>query len=235
MKKLCSTIIAVSPFAVMSQVHFSDGMKWYAEVCGTHTPNPAPVVQVETIEKTAVDGIFKVYRSQMNDLADPEFVTLIKVDGDKIFFNSDDSEYSEWYLLYDFGLLPGEGCYVYIPGINYGDRGKTYIKCIGISEPSNNKGWSTMQLEEYKDDGCMELYGSGIWIKNLCSERCLLWSNCFEAIGGSCKMQSVVLDDGNVIFQTSKPTFDQSSVKCIKANAPLPIETDFVKYLNLRK
>lgn len=200
------------PFAMSGQVHFADGMKWYTEVHGSHAPWLPPSTVVVALEKTGDADCFKALQSSPDHDIDREFVAFIKVDEDKVFFKFDDNESAEWYLLYDFGLKAGEGCYIYCPGVKSGNVAisKTYIKCAAISESSEYNGWSTMALEEYHDDSCTGFVDYGTWIKGLSSLNGLLDNNRFGDVGRSSILQTVVLEDGTVVF--SNPSAGVSEV-----------------------
>lgn len=193
-------------FLVNGQVQFSDGMKWYSIVCGTHKPQPTYSTELVTLEKTDDAGIFKVFQRNLDHDTDREFVAFIKSDADKVYFKFDESETAEWYLMYDFGLQPGEGCYVY--GLYNGNNNipprKTYVKCTSIEDSSEYQGWSVMKLEEYEDETCSQWYMDGTWIKDLASEGGLTFNNGFDLCGIGSTLDSVVLSDGTVVFSNPK-------------------------------
>lgn len=206
MRALIIFLSAIVAFLVNGQVQFSDGMKWYSIVCGTHKPQPTYSTELVTLEKTDDAGIFKVFRRNLDHDTDSELVAFIKIDADKVYFKFDDSETSEWYLMYDFGLQPGEGCYVYEPYKRSGNTPpvRTYIKCTSIEESSEYQGWSVMKLEEYANEDFCLWPEDGIWIKDLASVRGLLGNNRFGMCGGGTTLDSVVLSDGTVVFSNPK-------------------------------
>lgn len=105
----------------------------------------------------------------------------IRTEGDKVYFKYASGENSDWYLMYDFGLNVGEGCYVYSPF--YSDDKvpyKSYIKVTGFDTDKQTK-LPLMHLREYKDETCsMEYFEEGSWIKGLSS---LLGVNCPNGFG----------------------------------------------------
>ena len=126
-------LLAFIPFCVNGQSHFKDGMKWRTLIQGTHTPEVVKSIEVVTIEKTPEDNCFNMYRSYEENIPERELVGVIKDVESKVYFNPEGFNSSEWYLLYDFTLQPGEGCYVYDPLLLCKSKQyKTYVKCVGI-------------------------------------------------------------------------------------------------------
>lgn len=190
------------PLAVNSQTLFTDGMTWCTQISGTHSPNVEEVMEYVTLEETETIDIFKMYRSYYKEVSDMEFIAFIKVEGEKVYFKIDESEMSDWYLFYDFGIKPGEGCYVYSPLIISEDMVPygTYIKCVDIFEYSDSHDWKALTMEEFTDNSCSELIGHGTWIKGLSSLNGILYNNRFEMDGVRTKILSKVLDKGKIIF-----------------------------------
>lgn len=117
-------------------IYFTDGMEWRTEITGTQSSNATFSLETVTIEDYIDDVIFKMFRHYNNDTSYQEFIAFVKTIGDKVFFSSESSDDSDWYLLYDFGITDGEGCYVYSPLVMSTSKipYKTYIKCIGVNE-----------------------------------------------------------------------------------------------------
>ena len=183
-KRFILLILAFIPFLMNGQNHFTDGMKWRTQLYGTHEPEVVKSIEVVTIEKTPDDNCFNMYRSYEDNTSDRELVAVIKEEDSKVYFNPNGLKSSEWYLLYDFNLKPGEGCFIYSPLAFSKDSEpyKTYVKCIGIDEKFN-EDWSLLQLEEYKDESCLNIIGHGSWIIGLSSLNGFLYNNRFEVDG----------------------------------------------------
>ena len=194
MGKIILFILFFVPLLMRGQCCFTDGMTWRTQLIGTDSPEGTRSTEIVSIEQNGNDGCFNMYRSNIEYSPSPELVAVIRIDGDKVYFRPVWSEYSEWYLAYDFGLKPGEGCYVYY----LSDKGeysdtprKTYVKCISIEEPSEEGGWSMMILEEYYDDSYSGFSSTGKWIKGLSAFGGILYNNCFDLDGMIAKLLEV--------------------------------------------
>lgn len=194
MKKLILLTFLLAPFFMNGQCYLTDGMTWRTQLIGTDSPEGTRSTEIVSIEQNGNDGCFNMYRSNIEYSPSPELVAVIRIDGDKVYFRPVWSEYSEWYLAYDFGLKPGEGCYVYY----LSDKGeysdtprKTYVKCVSIEESSEEGGWSMMILEEYYDDSYSGFSSTGKWIKGLSAFGGILYNNRFDLDGMIAKLLEV--------------------------------------------
>ena len=203
-KRFILLILAFIPLLMNGQNHFKDGMKWRTQICGTHEPEGVKSIEVVTIEKTLDDNCFNMYRSYEENTSDRKLIAVIKTEESKVYFNPNRLKSSEWYLLYDFNLKPGEGCFIYSPLAFSKDSEpyKTYVKCIGIDEKFN-EDWSVLRLEEYKDDSCLRILGHGSWIIGLSSLNGILYNNRFEVDGfGSVLLE--VSDDEKILYSNKQ-------------------------------
>lgn len=176
------------PFMANAEVYFQDGMKWTMRVYSSTTPEGVSAIETVMLDGvTETDGckVAKLYAS--SDLSDcePTLVALVRTEGERVYFRSS-SDSDEWYLMYDFGLNPGEGCYVYtINGTwDYPSAPiRSYVKCVGTVDDGDYCGWEAMSLEQYDSDVCEMLVGKGIWLKGLCSTAGVINNSLFEADG----------------------------------------------------
>ena len=188
MKKLILFSCLLVPLLMHGQCYITDGMMLRTRIFGGILSEGEELVSTEivSIEQTEDEGCFNMYNSNIEFSPTPELVTVIRVDGDKVYFRPVWSESSEWYLAYDFGLKPGEGCYVYDMSDNgeYSDTPrKTYVKCVSIEEPSEEGGWSMMTIEESSDSSSSSYGRTGIWIKGLSSFNGILYNVSFNMNG----------------------------------------------------
>jgi len=199
-KSFILLILAFIPLLMNGQNQFTDGMKWRTQIYGTHEPEVVKSIEVVTIEKTLDENCFNMYRSYEDNTSDRELVAVIKKEESKVYFNPNGYKSSEWYLLYDFSLKPGEGCFIYSP-LSFSEDSepyKTYVKCIGIDEKFN-ENWSVLRLEEYTDDSCLNIIGNGSWIIGLSSLNGILYNNRFEVDGfGSLLLE--VSDNESILY-----------------------------------
>lgn len=178
--------LTMLPTFALGQSYFKEGTTWKTLVTSTSTPDSPPVVEVSTLSgQEVVDGYnaMKLYTMSNRDESTATFRAYIRTDNDKVYFKQTDSESEEWHLMYDFGLAAGEGCYVtHAGGSGVDGLYKTYIKCTGISDDAS--GLKIMLLEEYKDEKCESLYGTGKWLKGLASENGVEYNTLFDMDGG---------------------------------------------------
>lgn len=185
-KSFILLILAFISLSMNSQNLFTDEMKWRTLIYGTHEHEMVNSIEIVTIEKTLDENCFNMYRSYEDNTSDRELIAVIKTEESKVYFTPNGFKSSEWYLLYDFSLKPGEGCFIYNPLTFTEDSKpyKTYVKCIGIDEKFN-EDWSLLRLEEYTDKSCLNLIGNGSWIKGLSSLNGILYNNRFGVDGFS--------------------------------------------------
>ena len=191
-KSIILLILVFIPLLLNGQSHFTDGMKWRTQIYGTHEPEAVESIEVVTIEKTLDDNCFNMYRSYEDNTSEQELIAIIKKEESKVYFKPNGFNSSEWYLLYDFSLKPGKGCFIYNPLAFSKDSEpyKTYVKCIDIEE-NFNEDWNLLRLEEYEDDSCLNFLGNGSWIIGLSSLNGILYNNRFEVDGFSSKLLDV--------------------------------------------
>ena len=173
------------PAFAIGQSYFKEGTIWKTLVTSTTTPYGQSSVEVSTLSgQQVVDGYntLKLYYTNDGNDSSTTFIAYIRTDNDKVYFKLADSESENWRLMYDFGLSVGEGCYVYyLCNGSVDESDKTYIKCIGISDDAS--GLKVMSLEEYNDETCNVLYGTGKWLKGLASENGLRYNTGFNMDG----------------------------------------------------
>lgn len=175
------------PMFTTAQSYFKDGMIWETQVFSTSEPTPQSVIETNFIDGTEpVDGYtaLKMYGHDDNGASTSTLKGYIRTDGDKVYFKNATSNHNKWFLIYDFGLTEGKGCYIYNTYIqdNEHDPYKTYIKCTGITAGENNCP-DIMQLEEYTDESCTICIAKGKWIKGVSSWSGVMYNNRFELDG----------------------------------------------------
>lgn len=201
-------IIALSAMTALTancQLHFKDGMEWKTLLSGTTEPIPTTALETVTLEgDTTVNG-FKAMKMYVQTVSEThnsgkELAAPIRTEGEKVYFYHD-SEPPEWLLLYDFGLKPGEGCYVhYLPTGSNKIPFRSYVKCVSLGKDEDS-GWDTIVLEEYKTDACEGIPAHGTWLKGLGSENGVLWNSSFESDGASATLLLEASFDGKVIYK----------------------------------
>lgn len=201
MRNVVLFILLFLPLLMNGQSFFTDGMKWRTQIFGTQEQEPVAAIEVVTIERTPEDNCFDMFRSYEDNMSAKELIAVIRTEESKIFFQPKDSKNSEWYLMYNFGLKQGEGCFIYSP-LSSSENSvpvKTYIKCVSIDKSSE---YEVLLLEEYADDSCSNIIGRGSWIKGLSSLNGFLYNNRFEVDGFSSRLLDV--SDNERILYTDK-------------------------------
>lgn len=201
------------PGAAFGQNFIKEGVTWYTEYISSHLPTAEPIIEEVTLEATEEENCFLLYTYYDKDAEEGKKLTAyLKTDGEKVLFRSINSESDQWYTLYDFGLTPGEGCYVGL-GVSNPTPIKTYVKCVAIDEGSGDDDWTLMTMEEYKDSSCSMYYGKGIWIKGLGAQRGIISNAYFEADGGGSTLLKVT-DGDKVVYESSPLSVASVSEEC---------------------
>lgn len=117
MDKLKTTmlVLAFAPTLMNAQTFFTVGTSWKTELWNME-PDPKIYIQIVSLDGTeTIDGYtsMKMYSEYENDATSRKLVAYIRTNGDKVFFMNPETKTKAWYLMYDFGLKAGEGCYVY--------------------------------------------------------------------------------------------------------------------------
>ena len=174
MKRLLFLIFAIIPFMGHSEVYFKEGMKWVNWIVGSHGPDTEISYQTFFIKGTshiAEEEVLNMYMNSDYELEE-KFIAYIRVENQKVFFKQDNSEDSQWFLMYDFGLETGDEFITFSPvlPLSWYEEGK-YMVLDGYKSPEDASGWELMYLTMYMDNGSGEYkeYAEGSWIKNLCS------------------------------------------------------------------
>ena len=191
--------MSLLPIFSFSQNYFKDGMEWQVRFSNTDVPNITKYETYSLDGRENVDGYeaLKMYVSDEYESKSHEFVMFVRTDGDKVYFKTPDLQ--EWLLMYDFGLQPGEGCYV------YGAWGamkneKTYVKCDAIKEDEST-GLTVMSLHGYSDETCSREYGKVSWLKGLSSESGVVYNTFFDDWDGVGYLLIEAKDNGNVVYK----------------------------------
>lgn len=201
------------PVISSAQTYFKDGTNWKMRICGDPPSESEEEVYLNGTE--TVDGYEALKLFWVDEYnSHPGVYLYIRTDGDKVYFKPADFKDADWYLLYDFGLKVGEGCYVYDASYlkNYPKIGKEYIKCVGIDKEANSGLTAmTMQLQH-------ELYNGTefVWYKGLSSELGVLYNLHIDYDGRGSRLLEASYK-GDIIYSytptnTAKVRTDELSV-----------------------
>ena len=192
MKRLVISIaMAVLPMLIFGQECFTNGTEWKMMIKSIE-PQPKTSIEISKLDGMVnIDGYeaFKMYSEYENKPDSKTLLYYVRKENDKVFFKLPDDDSEEWYLMYDFGLAVGEGCYIYNPTftISFKKLYKTYLKCISITKDETSDN-TIMGMEEYKDDTFELLRGEGEWIKGISSTLGINYNTGFGRTGGEFRL-----------------------------------------------
>lgn len=227
MKRLVISIaMVVLPMLIFGQECFTNGTEWITKI--TTPGNP----KKELIQKEKLDGMvnidgydaLKMYCEYESIPDSKTLLYYVRTEGDKVFFRLPDDDSGTWYLMYDFGLVVGEGCYLYCP--LYTDKEnnnaplKDYFKCISWTKDETS-GIYFMDAEEYEDNTCTGFILDGPrWFDGISSIRGIS-SNIGLGMRSGSISQLIEVRNGDRVFYSDNTT----SISKV-SNAPLRYRVD---------
>lgn len=223
MKRLVISIaMAILPMLIFGQECFTNGTEWKMMIKSIE-PQPKTSIEISKLDGMVnIDGYeaFKMYSEYENKPDSKTLLYYVRKENDKVFFKLPDDDSEEWYLMYDFGLAVGEGCYIYNPTftISFKKLYKTYLKCISITKDETSDN-TIMGMEEYKDDTFELLRGEGEWIKGISSTLGINYNTGFGRTGGEFRL--IEVKNGDRVFYSDNTT----SISKV-SNAPLRYRVD---------
>lgn len=223
MKRLVISIaMAVLPMLIFGQECFTNGTEWKMMIRSIEA-QPKTSFEISKLDGMVnIDGYeaFKMYSEYENKPDSKTLLYYVRKENDKVFFKLPDDDSEEWYLMYDFGLAVGEGCYIYNPTftISFKKLYKTYLKCISITKDETSDN-TIMGMEEYKDDTFELLRGKGEWIKGISSTLGINYNTGFGRTGGEFRL--IEVKNGDRVFYSDNTT----SISKV-SNAPLRYRVD---------
>ena len=223
MKRLVISIaMVVLPMLIFGQECFTNGTEWKMMIRSIEY-QPKTSFEISKLDGMVnINGYdaFKMYSEYENKSDSKTLLYYVRTENDKVFFKLPDDDSEEWYLMYDFGLAVGEGCYIYNPTFTINDKElyKTYLKCISITKDETS-GNTIMGMEEYKDDTFELLRGEGEWIKGISSTLGINYNTGFGRTGGEFRL--IEVKNGDRVFYSDNTT----SISKV-SNAPLRYRVD---------
>ena len=223
MKRLVISIaMVVLPMLIFGQECFTNGTEWKMMIRSIEY-QPKTSFEISKLDGMVnIDGYeaFKMYSEYENKPDSKTLLYYVRKENDKVFFKLPDDNSEEWYLMYDFGLAVGEGCYIYNPTFTINDKElyKTYLKCISITKDETSDN-TIMGMEEYKDDTFELLRGEGEWIKGISSTLGINYNTGFGRTGGEFRL--IEVKNGDRVFYSDNTT----SISKV-SNTPLRYRVD---------
>lgn len=196
---------------IFGQECFTNGTEWITKI--TTPGNP----QTELIKIEKLDGMvntdgYNALKMYCEYESIPDSKTLlyyVRTEGDKVFFRLPDDDSGTWYLMYDFGLVAGEGCYLYCPLYTDKENNNTplkdYVKCISWTKGETSDIY-IMDAEEYEDNTCSGLTLDGIrWFDGISSVRGISSNIGLGMISGSFS-RLIEVKNGDRVFYSDNTT-----------------------------
>lgn len=227
MKRLVISIaMVVLPMLIFGQECFTNGTEWKTKITTPGYPQK-DLIKIEKLDGMVnIDGYdaLKMYCEYESIPDSKTLLYYVRTEGDKVFFRLPDDDSGTWYLMYDFGLVTGEGCYLYCPLYideeNNNTPLKDYIKCTSWTKDATS-GIYFMDAEEYEDNTCSGLILDGPrWFDGISSIRGIS-SNIGLGMRSGSISRLIEVRNGDRVFYSDNTT----SISKV-SNAPLRYRVD---------
>lgn len=227
MKRLVISIaMAILPMLIFGQECFTNGTEWKTKITTPGYPQK-DLIKIEKLDGMVnIDGYdaLKMYCEYESIPDSKTLLYYVRTEGDKVFFRLPDDDSGTWYLMYDFGLVTGEGCYLYCPLYTDEENNNTplkdYFKCINWTKDETS-GIYFMDAEEYEDNTCTGLILDGPrWFDGISSIRGIS-SNIGLGMRSGSFPQLIEVKNGDRVFYSDNTT----SISKV-SNAPLRYRVD---------
>ena len=203
--------MAVLPMLIFGQECFTNGTEWITKITTPGNPQ-TELIKIEKLDgMVTIDGYdaLKMYCEYESIPDSKTLLYYVRTEGDKVFFRLPDDDSGTWYLMYDFGLVAGEGCYLYSPLYTDKENNNTplkdYIKCISWTKDETS-GIYIMDAEEYEDNTCSGLTLDGIrWFDGISSVRGISSNIGLGMISGSFS-RLIEVKNGERVFYSDNTT-----------------------------
>lgn len=133
MKRLVISIaMVVLPMLIFGQECFTNGTEWITKITTPGNPQ-TELIKIEKLDgMVTIDGYdaLKMYCEYESIPDSKTLLYYVRTEGDKVFFRLPDDDSGTWYLMYDFGLVAGEGCYLYSPLYTDKENNKPHSRII---------------------------------------------------------------------------------------------------------
>ena len=218
--------MAVLPMLIFGQECFTNGTEWITKITTPGNPQ-TELIKIEKLDGMVnIDGYdaLKMYCEYESIPDSKTLLYYVRTEGDKVFFRLPDDDSGTWYLMYDFGLVAGEGCYLYCPLYTDEENNNTplkdYVKCISWTKGETSDIY-IMDAEEYEDNTCSGLTLDGIrWFDGISSVRGISSNIGLGMISGSFS-RLIEVKNGDRVFYSDNTT----SISKV-SNAPLRYRVD---------
>ena len=188
--------------------YFKAGTTWTGTTLGSISDSPDKVGhwQTKLLEPIAFDNyeVLPYVDIDSETGATGKPLAYIRTEGAKVYWypaDSENSEYSKWHLLYDFGLMPGEETYVSFPlalGTDLLKVDTLHIKCLNTNVGREGLTGSYMEIGIiYDEPGYIP---TGWWCMGVGSLSDPMMSADFDLIPNNSNVRRVTDAEGTVIY-----------------------------------
>lgn len=168
LKLLLALVIASLCIQLCSaENYYRPGTEWLIEVTKTNFGDGG--TQTKSLYKYRIgqetevnrEMVMPYYGSLVVPVPSETLLYYFRTEGEKVYWRSIDPEYPEWYLMYDFGLQPGESATVYrLFNMNQVTTGEL-MECTGTDVSLPNKTGKWMTLRQKGDESFDWIMGIG--------------------------------------------------------------------------
>ena len=190
-----------------STTYFKPGMTWVEEAVSNVMPWDTAYESILSLKPGGEEGVLELYSINETD-ADPVLTAYVKNEGEKVYVRS--AQYGDtqnWYLMYDFGLKPGESCDVFYPywKTEDGIPWKYSVTCSAILE--NQSEYYGLDLMVIDEDVVENFTTKGYWIKGIGGTKGVLENCRFGTEGGGRQLYQAIYN-GETLY--TSPTWQSS-------------------------
>ena len=153
MKKLIAFIIAINVYScLLSMNYWIPGTEFFVYDSLGHDKYEFSYHLYLTENCDGEESQYCLYTDNPEKDSQPVLIAYILTEGNKVFFKNPQWEDTEWHLMYDFGVQPGEEVTVYEFTGNQ-NISQNELKCIGYN-PENEQweNWPTVTLVDSDTD-----------------------------------------------------------------------------------
>ena len=166
MKRFFTILLLIAPICVSAENYFTEGTQWKVMISGEYPYELWSYNVIYSLEKSAVAEEcehLELYCTKEGDPSSKQLVHRLRSDGDKVYILLDDTS-TEWDLIYDFGLQPGQSANVRMA--NYSNEW-SYVKYQEAATEEDYGGFPCMIMDEFCDEELTQPRSTGTWLTGI--------------------------------------------------------------------
>ena len=172
---------------VLGQNAFKAGTHWESLTNMCYPPFDSYHIVTSLVDSDNTDNeCLEVYLWNEYDPEVKKLIGRLRCDADKIYLQHA-NDIDKWVLMYDFGLQPGDDCFVSCVEFSGDGKYETFhLRCLERTISEKYGGLPCIKLGEIYDYNGKEIIdGEGVWILGIGSTRGLLDNAGFSLVGGN--------------------------------------------------